>query len=146
MKDLEKLLIDNKPIRCEQCGGKLFHIGSGKYQCEKCEHTVSDDFGKVKEFLETHGPAPAIVVVQETGVREEIIEMFLKKGRLEIVEGSKYYLKCEKCGCSIRSGRFCLECARELAEGVKRVFYAEVGDKPKQDATLKGKMHFIKRK
>ena len=28
----------------------------------------------------------------------DLIELFLRKGRLEIIENSKYYIKCEKCG------------------------------------------------
>ena len=51
MNDIEKLLLTNKPTKCE-CGGKLFHIGGGKYECEKCGNLVLDDFGKVKQFLE----------------------------------------------------------------------------------------------
>lgn len=53
--DLEKLIIGNKPVQCEFCGGKLFYTGSGKYKCSSCGCIVMDDFGKVKEFLEKTG-------------------------------------------------------------------------------------------
>lgn len=143
MNNLEKVLISNKPVRCEKCQGKLFHIGGGKYQCEKCENIVMDDFGKVKHFLEENGPSTAPVISQATGVKIDIINMFLKQGRVEITENSKYFLQCEKCGCSIRSGRFCIDCARELTQGIQRIFFNEVGDKPKHKSDLQGKMHFL---
>lgn len=142
MADLEKLLISNKPVRCE-CGGKLFHIGGGQYECHTCKNITMDDFGKVKAFLDENGPSPAMVISQATGVSTDIIDMFLKNGRLEITENSKYFIKCEKCGCSIRSGRFCIDCAKELTQGIQRIFFNEVGDKPKHAPKIQGAMHYL---
>lgn len=145
---LERLLIANKPVKCSKCGGKLFYLNSGKYQCDSCGEIVLDDFGKVKEFLEENGPASAVTISAVTGVQREIIEMFLKKGRLEIPEGSKYYLQCEKCGSSIRYGRFCPSCVQELAGGIKAVFSEDVGECPKYrlNSERTAKMHFLNRK
>lgn len=144
MNDIEKLLLTNKPTKCD-CGGKFFHIGGGKYECEKCGNLVLDDFGKVKQFLEENGTMPIMAISQCTGVSIEIIESLLKDGRVEISENSKYFLGCQKCGCAIRSGRFCIDCAKELAQGVQRIFYNEVGEKPK-NTNMQGKMHFLDRK
>ncbi len=143
--DLEKLIIGNKPVICENCQGKMFYVSSGKYECRLCGHIVLDDFGKVKQYLEDYGPSPAIVVSEATGVPTEIIEMFLKRGRIEIPEGSKYYLKCERCSCSIRYGRFCPDCVRELANGIKVLFNEDVGAKPKYEVNpnMAGKMHYF---
>lgn len=79
-------------------------------------------------------------------VSTEVIEFMLKDGRVEIIEGSKYYLQCAKCGCSIRSGRFCVECARELSGGIEKIFFNEIGEKPKYEVKKKGKMHFLNRR
>ena len=144
MNDIEKLLLTNKPTKCE-CGGKLFHIGGGKYECEKCGNLVLDDFGKVKQFLEENGTMSIMAISQCTGVSIEIIESLLKDGRVEISENSKYFLGCQKCGCAIRSGCFCIDCARELSQGIQKIFYNEVGEKPK-NANMQGKMHFLNRK
>ena len=72
----------------------------------------------------------------------ELIKEMLKDGRVEIAESSRYFLSCEKCHCSIRSGRFCLECATALAGGVQRIYFEEVGERPRvtRDAA---KMHHI---
>ena len=151
MENSEKFLreefMENRPIRCKKCGGKLFYTGSGTYTCEDCEHIMLDDFGKVKAYLEEHGPTPMAVIAQDTGVEPRVIEFFLKKGRVEIIEGSNFYINCEKCGCSIRYGRYCPECVKQLAGGIKAVFHEDMGERPKSinNDDMKGTMHFLKR-
>ena len=143
---LEKAIINNRPVHCDKCDGKMFYVSGGKYECRACGHHAYDDFGKVKHYLGEHGPSPAAVISAATGVKTEIINHFLKKGRLEIPEGSKYFLKCERCGCAIRYGRFCPECMRELTGGLHAAFHEDVGERPKKTPKLSGQYHFIKKK
>ena len=149
--NLEKLLVKKKPICCEKCGGKLFYKGSGTYVCEDCGFKMLDDFGKIRQYTELYGPAPMAVIAKATGVSKEVITSYLKSGRMEIPEGSKYYLQCEKCGCSIRSGRICERCASGSSSDARAIFRADVGDRPKSisnDAQDRngGQMHFIGRR
>ena len=144
---LENVFLTSRPISCKNCNGKLFYIGSGKYRCESCEMEYYDDFGKVKEFLEKNGPAPALVISEHTGVHFELIDLFLRKGRLEIIENSKFYISCEKCGCAIRYGRYCPHCSREIFGGIMKMFHEDVGECPKNPPKKsEGKMHFLDRK
>ena len=85
-KVLENVFLANRPISCKKCNGKLFYMGGGKYRCHPCEEEYYDDFGKVKEFLEERGSAPAILISEHTGVRMELIDLFLRTGKLEIIE------------------------------------------------------------
>ena len=135
--------MENRPIQCEECHGKLFYTGSGKYNCADCGHEMMDDFGKVKAFLEKNGPSPMLVIAEATGVNVDVIDFFLRKGRIEIIEGSQFYINCEKCGCAIRYGRFCPDCVKTLATGIKAVFHEEMGEKPKKLPTRKATMHFL---
>ena len=146
--EIEKLLRTNKPVFCEECGGKLSYRSAGTYVCEKCGHEELDDFGKIKLFLDENGPSPIHMIAKGTGVTRDIIELYLKKGRIEIPEGSKYYLKCEKCGCSIRYGRYCPDCARELSGGIASLLNEEVGEKPKSanDSKMQGKVHYLNKR
>lgn len=143
----EKQVMSRKPVECPKCKGRLEYTGSGIYQCEECGTEVLDEFGKVKRYIEEHGPSSAFVISQETGVKMEVIDVFLKKGRVEIPEGSNFYVKCKKCGCSIKYGRYCPECAKSLAGSIKAVFAADVGERPKREGApdMSGKMHFKKR-
>lgn len=145
MSELEELLLNKKPVVCEKCKGRLFYISGGRYQCHSCGNIMLDDFGKIKAYIEENGPAPSIVIQQATGVATDIIELFLKQGRLEIPEGSRYYLNCEKCGCSIRYGRYCPKCVQNMADGIRGEFLKDVGETPKHQPSdeMKGKMHFL---
>ena len=33
---LMRLLNQNRPIKCEKCGDKLYYQGSGEYVCQSC--------------------------------------------------------------------------------------------------------------
>lgn len=144
MTDVEQILMERRPIFCKKCGGKLFYQNSGVYQCEDCGAEELDDFGKIKQYLEKNGPSPASTISEETGVALEIVNLFLKNGRLEIPEGSRLYIKCERCGCSLRYGRYCYGCTRELAGQLKGVMFEQMGEKPKVDTDREnGKMHYL---
>ncbi len=145
-RELEKLVIQHRPVNCEKCDGKMYYVAGGKYECRACGSTALDDFGKVKEYIGEHGPSPAAVISAGTGVKQEIIKLFLKRGRLEIPEGSKYFLSCERCACAIRYGRFCPECMRELTGGLGAAFSEDVGERPKRIPKMDGQYHFIKNK
>ena len=144
-KALETMFLATRPVFCNKCNGKLFYIGSGKYKCDQCKEEYYDDFGKVKAFLEEHGPAPALMIAEHTGVRMELIDLFLRKGKLEIIENSNFYISCEKCGCAIRYGRYCPHCYRESYSGIMGMFYEDVGECPKKPF-MDGKMHFLNKK
>lgn len=134
MYDMEKFIMERRPIFCKKCGGKLFYQNGGMYQCEDCGAEELDDFGKIKQFLEENGPAPETEIAEATEVPLEIIHLFLKHGRLEILEGSKFYIQCEKCGCALRFGRFCYSCTREIAGQLMGPMYEQTGEKPRDSS------------
>jgi len=129
--DLEKLLVNKKPEICMNCKRKLTYKGAGRYVCEHCSEEVLDDFGKIKRFLDANGPSPAITIAKATGVDREVINYYLRKGRVEIPEGSKFYLRCERCGCNIRYGRYCPDCVRDTTGEHRKRMFDEVGERPK---------------
>jgi len=130
-----KAMLERKPERCTKCRGRLKYIGGGYYECFDCGNREIDDFGKIKDFIDMHGPSPAIVISECTGVPVDLINGMLKEGRLEIPEGSQIYIKCEKCGCSIRYGRFCPECIKQRTNTLMGVYFnPDVGERPKRDS------------
>jgi len=131
MNNLEKVIMGEKPDRCQICGKRLTYKGAGRYVCDNCQTEVLDDFGKIKEYLDSHGPTPAVTIAKATGVDRDTINYYLRKGRVEITEGSKYYLNCERCGCSIRYGRYCPDCVRE-ADRRGYSLRDEMGERPRR--------------
>lgn len=129
MTNEEKRFLEHRPVYCEECGGKMFYHEAGQYQCEDCGKIALDDYGKIKEYLEENKNATAKEISEATGVEMKIIGMFLRDGRIQIPKGSRIFIKCKRCGCALRSGRYCEDCTRELAGELKGAFYENAGEK-----------------
>ena len=146
-KELVKVIMERRPVNCVECGGKLRYIGGGEYKCMDCHELCYDDFGKVRKFLYEDGPAPAPEVVAATGVSNQIVIELLKEGRIELVENSKFFLHCEKCGCAIRFGRICPDCAKKFSKTISEAMKESVGEKPRAIYNApdheKQKMHYF---
>lgn len=113
----------NKPIVCNVCGGHMVFKGVGEYQCEKCGNLDYDDYGKVRAYIETHPNQSQMQMIEEyTGVPRKIIRQMLREERLEVAADSTVFIQCEICKKSIRSGRYCPECAQKvrIREGLER--------------------------
>ena len=131
MDGFNDFFMENRPYKCEKCEGKMLYIGSGAYRCKNCGYTALDVYGKVKAFLDEYGTQPALVISDATGVPLKILNELLKEGRLQLPAGSKIFLKCEKCGCALRSGRYCRECALETFRGIEGLLIEDAGERVK---------------
>ncbi len=140
MAKLEDVMLENNMAHCEKCGGRLVYKYSGIYECEGCHMEVYNDFGRVKKYIEDHGPTPANEISQNTGVGLATINKFLRAGRVEIPEGSGFYISCAMCGAPIRYGKYCMECAVKSAGERRGVFMEEAGERVKGDTS---KMRYL---
>ena len=79
-----------------------------------------EDFQRVKKYLYETPGASLTQVSTELEISVEMIKRFLREGRLEIAnDEGNLVLECENCGRSIKTGRFCPDCERNLASGFK---------------------------
>ena len=115
-KELAKIVLAKRPIACEECGGKIKYLGGGEYECMNCKHVFLDDFGKVRKYLYENGSTKSSVIAAATGVPEELIMEFVRDGKIEFIENAGIKLRCDRCGCVIRRGRICAECAKKDVE------------------------------
>ncbi|WP_026479006.1 TIGR03826 family flagellar region protein [Alkaliphilus transvaalensis] len=104
---------------CTKCGRAFAFTGLDV--CSRCSTDDEADFRKVKEYLYDHPGATVTEVSEETGVSERQILRYLRESRIEIREENNCLLHCERCDKSIRSGRFCDECAAALKKEFKSV-------------------------
>lgn len=100
----------NRPYICKGCGGFMVFKGCGEYECEDCRKKDYDDYGKVRNYIEKHAGANSAEIEAETGVTQKSIRQMLKESKLEVTADSVAFMRCEFCGESIRSGRFCPKC------------------------------------
>ena len=106
----------NLKAACEKCGGRLKSVRSGEYRCEKCGATEYDDFGKIRLFLDEHGPASKEEIALATGVEREIIVEYIKEQRLQAAD-TTHNQTCVVCGAKIAYGTICADCAGTKAKG-----------------------------
>ncbi len=127
---------------CERCGALFKYVGFGDEVCPLCAVTVKQEFESVKRYLAENGAKNLYEISLATGVPEKEISRYLRQGRLEIPSGSVFFIKCEMCGCEIRSGRFCVRCGMRLRTEGKLTTFAEIGDDAPKNRV---KMHFLDR-
>lgn len=104
---------------CRKCGMIFNYIG-GAPICPACREKEEEDFQRVKKYLYENPGASLTQVSTELEISVEMIKRFLREGRLEIAnDEGNLVLECENCGRSIKTGRFCPDCERNLASGFK---------------------------
>ncbi len=124
---------------CKQCG-KLFQ-SLGSSNCSVCTEEMDKAFKVVKEYLYDNWDATVLNVVKDTGVPEKYVLSFLKEGRLNI-ENNEENLKCEDCGKTISSGRYCIDCRNKLANVLDNAIgLTATKDKSGLDMRLHARMH-----
>ena len=104
------LSLNQIPVSCMRCGGKLRQISRGTYECVDCGQEEYDSYQKVRNYLDKEGPRSVTQIMRATGVPRNTIEFFLRDERLEIPLGSAVRLACEGCGAPIRTGVLCDHC------------------------------------
>ncbi|MHB1313900.1 MAG: hypothetical protein ACYCX2_00270 [Christensenellales bacterium] len=72
---------------------------------------------QVRDYIYAHPDSDIVEITKETGVNERTILDFLKEDRLSL--NTEGLLACEKCGRSIKAGRFCSNCQRFYEDALK---------------------------
>lgn len=127
---------------CARCG-RLFQYVAGPPICHICKKKEEEDFELVKNYIYENKNANMVEVSNNTGVSTRLIERFIREGRLMLSEDSPIFLKCEKCGTQIRTGRLCQECSRSLSNEM-RMSTSSNENASKSDAPKpKEKMRFL---
>lgn len=127
---------------CTRCG-RIYNYDGFKI-CPTCRRGDEEDFQKVKDYLYENPGANIQEVHEATEIESSKIIDFLREGRLEIGDGSNLILECEKCGTSIRTGRFCDRCASGLQKELGSVIEAS-RPSTKMAESEKGKFRIIDR-
>lgn len=132
---------------CRKCG-RIFNYIGGSPLCQACREQDEADFKRIKDYLYENPKASVTQVSVDLDVSIEKIKRFLKDGRLEIADDDgNMILECENCGRSIKSGRYCQECERSLASGLRNVasqFRSEIESKSSSNPNAFGMRYLNK--
>lgn len=128
---------------CRQCG-RLYNYIGGTYRnlCPACVEKVEDKFGEVKKYIEENPNADIRTVSIDVDVSIKQLEKWIREERLSFSEDSPMGIGCEKCGKTIKTGRFCKECASKLEETLNGLY---CGDIKQEKKSKDNRMRFIDR-
>ncbi len=134
------------PHRCDECGGKLFYLGAGAFECRECEKTIYSDYGKVRKYIEEHGMTSIPILEHMTGVPRDVLEQFQHEGTL--YDPYEDINKCYCCGCVIEKGRYCKDCQSNIVGRLAAALKSDVPE-PENNGLKKiskknNRMHYLK--
>ncbi|MGM7683400.1 TIGR03826 family flagellar region protein [Cytobacillus sp. Hm23] len=100
---------------CPKCDN-IFVKNQFRDVCDNCYKEEEKAYQEVYNYIRKRENRTATMdqVVVATGVEEELIIKFIKKGRLKLAQFPNLGYQCERCGTTIRDGKICPNCVREL--------------------------------
>lgn len=108
-------------LNCPECG-KVFVQTATRMVCDSCYREDLKKLDKVLNFLKkrTNREASLEEVEEGTGIAIEIIERFIKTGKIRINSFPNLTYPCKQCGAGIREGSLCAVCLDNLSGKVQR--------------------------
>ncbi|MCY8328264.1 hypothetical protein MOC47_05325 [Bacillus spizizenii] len=100
---------------CPKCNA-LFLKTKLQTVCQACIKEEEKSFEIVYKFLRKQENRQSTLsrITEETGVEEELILKFIRQKRIQITHLPNLVYPCERCGTSIREGKFCKACQSDL--------------------------------
>ncbi len=108
--------------RCRKCN--IIFENNGILGLNKCPDCLSPYEGQnkaqiVRDLVKDNPGISASEVSSMTGISTREIIDYLRIEVLEFTNDSLAYLKCEKCGAEIRTGKYCSSCKSKYQHVVK---------------------------
>ena len=100
-RQIDTLIKYDRAKICPKCGELMRYAFGEVFKCDNCGAEEMTSFGKVRKYIEDHGPSNAANISDGTGVPVSTINRYLREGRIEIPDGSDSYIKCEDCGAAV---------------------------------------------
>lgn len=129
---------------CRKCG-RIFNHVMGPAYCVKCREDMEEKFQEVKRFIRENPGVGVAEVSDACDVESSQIYQWLREERLQLAEDSMITLSCESCFRPIKSGRYCENCKRELASGLKQAIAKPKAPEPVKKPVKDGssRMRFL---
>ena len=106
---------------CPICGS-LFVKDNLHEVCANCYKEEEKKYEMVTKFLRKRENRAATIttIVEATGVEEELIYKWVKKGRLHPTHFPNIGYPCSKCGTLITQGNICKACANDIKKDLEQ--------------------------
>ena len=105
---------------CKSCGRMFNGVGRSPL-CPSCAEKLEEKFQQVKEYVWEHRTATMQDISDNNDVSVKQIRQWVREERLSFADDSPVGLECEKCGATIKTGRFCENCKNKLNSDLSSV-------------------------
>ncbi|GAF67106.1 flagellar operon protein [Bacillus sp. TS-2] len=111
----------NQVNNCPKCGA-LF-VKALRSLCNACYKEQEDCYDRVSRFMrKKHNRMATIQEVHEkTEVSLELIQQFVREGRILVSQFPNLAYPCESCGQLIQQGRICGSCKSQITGGLEKI-------------------------
>ncbi len=127
---------------CRKCG-KLFNYIHGERLCPNCIKETEEKFKQVKKYVYDNPTAGIDKISQDNDVSVRQIKKWVREERLVFSEDSPIGIECEMCGQTIKTGRYCMDCATKIRKGLAMPRPSREMDIPAPN-TRENRMRFMK--
>ncbi len=105
----------NNFVKCKICGRGFMKTGS-RSTCPNCAEKEENIFIEMKDYLYQYPDASMAEVSTQLDISEELIDDWIKQGRIELKTSTKKTYSCEMCGNPIHVGKICRKCQQKLSD------------------------------
>ena len=105
---------------CRKCR-RLFNYVVGPVYCAQCKQEMEEEFQKVKKYVQDNPGCDIRMVSEACEVDPMQIRQWVREERLCFSDDSPIGIGCERCGITIKSGRFCAKCKSDMTNEFKSV-------------------------
>lgn len=130
---------------CSKCG-KIFNHVAGPPVCQACRKSLEDQFTVVRKYVRRNPNATIPEVAQDCDTDIRQIRQWIREERLSFTEDSAIGIECEMCGKTIKTGRYCAECKKQVADNLSSAYKKEPAPEPVnefKDRKKDTKMRFL---
>lgn len=127
---------------CRSCT-RLFNYIGGPNICPQCRDELEKKYMVVKDFIRDNPGASIQTVADENDVSTQQIKQWIREERLEFAKDSTVTIECEKCGASIRTGRYCKACKDKMADSLSQLIAKPQEQTVRRERDGKNAMRFL---
>ena len=127
---------------CRKCR-RLFNYVMGPVYCAQCRTEMEEEFQRVKKYVQEHPGCDIRMVSEACEVDPMQIRQWIKEERLCFSDDSPIGIACERCGITIKSGRFCANCKSEMTSEFKSVMPKGTAPASAAQKSSEHKMRFL---
>ena len=128
---------------CRMCGKLYNYIGRTTPVCPNCMKALDEKFELCKKYIKENPGANIQKVSENTEVSVKTIKNWVREERLSFADGSMVGIECESCGANILTGRFCVKCKQQLANGLSNSIKPQAKPQPQEKKKDSAKMRFL---